>query len=132
SNKKRPEDSKTCPYYQQLDELYQKKILGSSSGVGGGSTTLSFISPNRLEEQQQQPQESISLALLPTTKQPDRSDAPAIMPGSQPTQGSETQNKNGRRTEMQPSNADLPGSLLGEGNGEAAKKVNFLFTDHFH
>ncbi|XP_062217055.1 trihelix transcription factor GTL1-like [Phragmites australis] len=33
SNKKRPEDSKTCPYYHQLDALYRSKAL-ASSGVG--------------------------------------------------------------------------------------------------
>ncbi|XP_051137354.1 trihelix transcription factor GTL1-like isoform X2 [Andrographis paniculata] len=39
SNKKRPEDSKTCPYFHELDALYQRKlttsgnlIIGSSSG----------------------------------------------------------------------------------------------------
>ncbi|XP_031494413.1 trihelix transcription factor GTL1-like isoform X2 [Nymphaea colorata] len=31
SNKKRPEDSKTCPYFPQLDALYRKKILGGNS-----------------------------------------------------------------------------------------------------
>ena len=34
SNKKRPEDSKTCPYYHQLDALYRSKALASlSSGA---------------------------------------------------------------------------------------------------
>ena len=36
-NKRKPEDSKTCPYYQQLDEIYSKKPRkahesGASSG----------------------------------------------------------------------------------------------------
>ncbi|KAG2544116.1 hypothetical protein PVAP13_9NG788800 [Panicum virgatum] len=35
SNKKRPEDSKTCPYYHQLEALYRSKALASSSGAGG-------------------------------------------------------------------------------------------------
>jgi hypothetical protein len=30
SNKKRPEDSKTCPYFHQLDALYRNKALSSS------------------------------------------------------------------------------------------------------
>ncbi|PUZ43207.1 hypothetical protein GQ55_9G644100 [Panicum hallii var. hallii] len=34
SDKKRPEDSKTCPYYHQLDALYRSKAL-ASSGAGG-------------------------------------------------------------------------------------------------
>lgn len=42
SNKKRPEDSKTCPYFQQLDELYKEKaknesnINSSSTGFNAG------------------------------------------------------------------------------------------------
>ncbi|MCL7045415.1 hypothetical protein MKW94_025395, partial [Papaver nudicaule] len=31
SNKKRPEDAKTCPYFHQLDALYRKKVHGGSS-----------------------------------------------------------------------------------------------------
>ena len=34
SNKKRPEDSKTCPYYHQLDALYRSKALASLSSSG--------------------------------------------------------------------------------------------------
>ncbi|MQM20226.1 hypothetical protein Taro_053242 [Colocasia esculenta] len=38
SNKKRPEDSKTCPYFHELDAIYRKKHLGSSGGGGVGSS----------------------------------------------------------------------------------------------
>lgn len=31
SNKKRPENAKTCPYFHQLDALYRKKTLGNPS-----------------------------------------------------------------------------------------------------
>lgn len=31
SNKKRPEDAKTCPYFHQLEQLYKKKIFGNAS-----------------------------------------------------------------------------------------------------
>ncbi|KAI3902564.1 hypothetical protein MKW92_036219 [Papaver armeniacum] len=31
SNKKRPEDAKTCPYFHQLDALYRKKVHGGSN-----------------------------------------------------------------------------------------------------
>lgn len=31
SNKKRPEDAKTCPYFHQLDALYRKGVLGATS-----------------------------------------------------------------------------------------------------
>jgi hypothetical protein len=33
SSRKRPEDSKTCPYFHQLDALYRTKALASSSGA---------------------------------------------------------------------------------------------------
>ncbi|XP_039022818.1 trihelix transcription factor GTL1-like isoform X2 [Hibiscus syriacus] len=45
SNKKRPEDAKTCPYFHQLDALYRKKILG------GGTSSGSFSDHNRAEEE---------------------------------------------------------------------------------
>ncbi|CAN6899366.1 unnamed protein product [Brassica oleracea var. botrytis] len=38
SNKKRPQDAKTCPYYHRLDLLYSSKVLGS----GAGSSTSSL------------------------------------------------------------------------------------------
>ncbi|KAL4347021.1 hypothetical protein GQ457_17G022940 [Hibiscus cannabinus] len=47
SNKKRPEDAKTCPYYHQLDALYRKKILG------GGTSSGSFSDNIRAEEHHQ-------------------------------------------------------------------------------
>jgi hypothetical protein len=33
SNKKRPEDSKTCPYFHQLDALYRNKALSSGTAA---------------------------------------------------------------------------------------------------
>lgn len=30
SNKKRPEDAKTCPYFHQLEQLYKKKVFGNA------------------------------------------------------------------------------------------------------
>ncbi|MBC2899353.1 hypothetical protein CFC21_112202 [Triticum aestivum] len=35
SSRKRPEDSKTCPYFHQLDALYRTKALASSSSSSG-------------------------------------------------------------------------------------------------
>ncbi|KAH0976800.1 hypothetical protein GBA52_026519 [Prunus armeniaca] len=34
SSKTRPEDSKTCPYFNQLEDLYRKKNMNNSSHVG--------------------------------------------------------------------------------------------------
>lgn len=62
SNKKRPQDAKTCPYFHELDELYRKKILpGNTSanviGGGGGST-------EQERHQQQQQQEDVGMVSL--------------------------------------------------------------------
>ncbi|KAL5208474.1 hypothetical protein ABZP36_032909 [Zizania latifolia] len=47
SNKRRPEDSKTCPYFHQLDAIYRKKHLASigsdASGVAAASGTCLAI-----------------------------------------------------------------------------------------
>ncbi|XP_040377790.1 trihelix transcription factor GTL1-like [Oryza brachyantha] len=37
SNKKRPEDSKTCPYYHQLEALYRSKANAASPAAGAGA-----------------------------------------------------------------------------------------------
>ncbi|CAA2992633.1 trihelix transcription factor GT-2-like [Olea europaea var. sylvestris] len=36
SNKKRPEDSKTCPYFEQLDAIYKEKAKNESSSIDPG------------------------------------------------------------------------------------------------
>ncbi|KAG7956039.1 hypothetical protein I3843_11G104800 [Carya illinoinensis] len=115
SNKKRPEDAKTCPYFHELDALYRKKILGSSSS--GGSGNSSFLDQNRPQQQQQQ-SEKIEL---------DPSVAPEIVPLPQPqttlaSAGSD--NKNGASTDVQAqaSNIALPEGLFGEAIGGAPKK----------
>ncbi|KAJ6297790.1 hypothetical protein OIU76_018989 [Salix suchowensis] len=95
SNKKRPEDAKTCPYFHELDALYRKKILGNSS--------TGFDSQNR-------PQESLILDPMPPPMQ-------QAVP-QQTIQATELQNKNGASADAQASNT----VLAGEGNGGAEKK----------
>ncbi|PSS00065.1 Trihelix transcription factor GT-2 like [Actinidia chinensis var. chinensis] len=53
SNKKRPEDSKTCPYFRQLDALYREK----TSKIGGGDTSsaLDPMVPIMVQPEQQWP-----------------------------------------------------------------------------
>ncbi|KAI0514322.1 hypothetical protein KFK09_010357 [Dendrobium nobile] len=60
SNKNRPEDAKTCPYFHQLDALYRAKIIGGSSSAGTAGQTLStddhqlaIISPTAAVTKQQ-------------------------------------------------------------------------------
>ncbi|VVB11810.1 unnamed protein product [Arabis nemorensis] len=45
SNKKRPQDAKTCPYFHRLDLLYRNKVLGSGSGSGGVGSSTSGLQP---------------------------------------------------------------------------------------
>nr|XP_023898840.1 trihelix transcription factor GTL1 isoform X2 [Quercus suber] len=124
SNKKRPEDAKTCPYFHELDALYRKKILGGGSTSGGGGTSTTSVNQNMPQQQQE------------TIKQ-DTSDAPAaaIMPTPQTQQQplaatTASENKNGAsshvqaqtQTQTQSSNVGLPEDLFGEGIGGASKK----------
>ncbi|CDY62151.1 BnaCnng39380D [Brassica napus] len=53
SNKKRPQDAKTCPYYHRLDLLYSSKVLGS----GAGSSTSSLPQDQISTIQKQKPRE---------------------------------------------------------------------------
>ncbi|MCO5590315.1 hypothetical protein L7F22_044284 [Adiantum nelumboides] len=41
SNKNRPENAKTCPYYHQLDALYKQGVLGSG-GIGNSIKALPY------------------------------------------------------------------------------------------
>ncbi|MBA0608754.1 hypothetical protein Godav_020940, partial [Gossypium davidsonii] len=96
SNKKRPEDAKTCPYFHQLDALYRKKILGSGSS--------SFSDQNRFEgETSQQHQDPPMEAPQPSHDQ--------------------SENKTGTTIDVLTSKENSPGSLFGKGNGRATKKV---------
>ncbi|XP_038679633.1 trihelix transcription factor GTL1-like isoform X2 [Tripterygium wilfordii] len=108
SNKKRLEDSKTCPYYHQLDALYRKKVLNSTSGGGSMSTSGTA--------EQWQQQESTDIEPFPATRP---SNVPVLTPAEQASP--ESQNKN-----VQASNVGLPSSLFEEGNGGGATKEKTL------
>ncbi|KAJ0974556.1 hypothetical protein J5N97_016521 [Dioscorea zingiberensis] len=51
SNKKRPEDAKTCPYFHQLDALYRKKLQLSGAAAAGGSSSSGIISGQALQSE---------------------------------------------------------------------------------
>ncbi|CAL9089649.1 unnamed protein product [Musa textilis] len=55
SNKKRPEDSKTCPYFYQLDALYRNKLLGTGSTMGSPASNQRQSDTQRNTSQQQAP-----------------------------------------------------------------------------
>ncbi|KAL9178133.1 hypothetical protein ABFS82_01G105600 [Erythranthe guttata] len=54
SDKKRPEDTKTCPYFHELDELYRKKVLGNTSGTTTTTTILGGAAAFPEQERHQQ------------------------------------------------------------------------------
>lgn len=65
SQKKRPEDSKTCPYFHQLDSIYQnksKKQLPISENPGSnmkaGEILMQIINQQQQQQQQQQQSET--------------------------------------------------------------------------
>eukprot|EP01018_Ginkgo_biloba_P017960 Gb_02053 [translate_table: standard] len=75
SNRKRPENSKTCPYFQQLDSLYRQGALGLPNG-GGSTTTTTTISPKagtRLDHNQSTADE---LVLQPCSSSHENDDLP--------------------------------------------------------
>ncbi|XP_044476976.1 trihelix transcription factor GTL1-like isoform X3 [Mangifera indica] len=118
SNKKRPEDAKTCPYFHELDALYRKKIIGSSSG------TSSFSSQNRPEEplpEVQHQQESIKLDPVPPPNLQESSNVPTRTPPAQVTQPSESDKQNVANVDAQAS-IGLANRLFREGNGESSQK----------
>uniref|UniRef100_A0A0D9VNK7 Myb-like domain-containing protein n=1 Tax=Leersia perrieri TaxID=77586 RepID=A0A0D9VNK7_9ORYZ len=52
SNKKRPEDSKTCPYYHQLDALYRSKANANAVAAAGSPSTpaITVLAPVPLSQ----------------------------------------------------------------------------------
>ncbi|XP_076899122.1 trihelix transcription factor DF1-like [Bidens hawaiensis] len=46
SSKKRPEDSKTCPYFHQLDAIYREKAASSSSNISSNINSIINITTN--------------------------------------------------------------------------------------
>ncbi|KAJ3680118.1 hypothetical protein LUZ60_016396 [Juncus effusus] len=62
SSKKRPEDSKTCPYFHDLDELYRKRLLMNGSGGGGSvvNTQIPSTAPSESESESRNGDESVA------------------------------------------------------------------------
>jgi hypothetical protein len=106
SNKKRPEDSKTCPYYHQLDALYRSKALqlASSTTAGGAAPAVTV------------------LAAVPLSQTPPHHQQVTTGGGGN-KQDCSNGNGNGCATRTC-SSADNGGSMQTQGtNGTATKKV---------
>ncbi|KAK9122453.1 hypothetical protein Syun_020070 [Stephania yunnanensis] len=96
SNKKRPEDAKTCPYFHQLDALYRKKMgmgmgMGASAPGGGSTSSTSSGFVNRQEQQMIEQTIPAPLDAPPTsaaaaTLQSLAAAAAAPLPTQQPTE----------------------------------------------
>ncbi|PKA50206.1 Trihelix transcription factor GT-2 [Apostasia shenzhenica] len=56
SNKKRPEDAKTCPYFHQLDALYRSKLHSSYRSVAAAATSSHDLPEPEPELNSQPPQ----------------------------------------------------------------------------
>nr|XP_011470851.1 PREDICTED: trihelix transcription factor GTL1 isoform X2 [Fragaria vesca subsp. vesca] len=107
SNKVRPEDAKTCPYFHELDALYRKRILGGGPS-GGSSSSLGN------QTVQQQPQQAPPQPKLDSAAQ-------GTVANTQQTQGTvaatdQSVNKSGDDS------PNLQKNLFGDAPEEAAKK----------
>ncbi|KAK7279837.1 hypothetical protein RJT34_24895 [Clitoria ternatea] len=60
SNKKRPEDSKTCPYFHQLDALYREKNKMENQPSG---KTESMVAPLMVRPEQQWPPQQATMIM---------------------------------------------------------------------
>uniref|UniRef100_A0A7N0UHA9 Myb-like domain-containing protein n=1 Tax=Kalanchoe fedtschenkoi TaxID=63787 RepID=A0A7N0UHA9_KALFE len=112
SNKKRPEDAKTCPYFYELDAIYQRKILGGANTGSSSSSMVPF--------QQQQPQQSLALEGSTTTAK--HQDTSVSNPGTVQTSATHAESINktdGTDLLVQPHNGGLPDDIFGDRGGHA-------------
>ncbi|THU74318.1 hypothetical protein C4D60_Mb04t32090 [Musa balbisiana] len=122
SNKKRPEDSKTCPYFHQLDAIYRKKLL-SSGGTGSGSGNIVGIQRQQVQEANPPPnqQKSDAVTIMPQEEAPP---PPQEQAGSKNGKDRSSNNQNGGNSEggevslgiqVPTSNGGIPPRFFGEG-----------------
>ncbi|CAH2067647.1 unnamed protein product [Thlaspi arvense] len=67
SNKKRPEDSKTCPYFHQLDALYKERNKFHTNNIASSSSTSGLIKPDNSVPLMVQPEQQWPPATATTT-----------------------------------------------------------------
>ncbi|RWV85603.1 hypothetical protein BHE74_00039927, partial [Ensete ventricosum] len=122
SNKKRLEDSKTCPYFHQLDAIYRKKLL-SSGGTSGGSGNIVGIQGQQVQEANPPPnqQKSDAVTVMPQEQAPP---PPQQQAGSKHGKHRNSNNQNDGNSEggevslgiqVPTSNGGLPPRFFGEG-----------------
>jgi hypothetical protein len=130
SNKKRPEDSKTCPYFHQLDALYRNKAAALSSSSGAGAAVHAANASSA------PPQETVTVVTAaapisqtspPPPTQPSQSHHAAKNGGTGNGNGGGASENGSRGMQTQASNGSVAASrFVGEGGGAApaAKKVS--------
>ncbi|KAI3439754.1 Myb-like domain-containing protein [Psidium guajava] len=107
SNKKRPEDAKTCPYFHELDALYRRKVLGGGGATSGAAATSGSggfrveLSPN-----------TVNLDARPVITK----DQPPPPPAQAQAQASEPEHKDGG------GNSGAQERIAEEGSGGSLKK----------
>ncbi|KAF8103201.1 hypothetical protein N665_0188s0151 [Sinapis alba] len=71
SNKKRPDDSKTCPYFHQLDALYRERNkFHANNNVASSSSTSGLVKPDNSVPLMVQPEQQWPPAMVTTTVPP--------------------------------------------------------------
>ncbi|KAK1261717.1 Trihelix transcription factor GT-2 [Acorus gramineus] len=106
SNKKRPEDAKTCPYFHQLDALYRKKVLGS--GAGSSSGNQSRHDHDTATDQDKSAADVLAIMPLPPQQPP---------PPTQTQIETETKNQNDENNNKNNRNSDGGGVPTQTSNG---------------
>lgn len=92
SNKKRPEDAKTCPYFHELDALYRKKQL--NIGGGGSAAAATGIVTEPQQEQIREPLRTLEPISAPT-EQENSNGQNKSTPGNHETGGDQIHRNNG-------------------------------------
>ncbi|KAL5551207.1 hypothetical protein UlMin_001383 [Ulmus minor] len=132
SNKQRPEDAKTCPYFHQLDALYRQKIIGSSSTSGGDAINQTRPQQQHailaLPPQQQQQEQNLA---APQQQPLDRSEgqsSSSVLAESKkqlqaiPKESAESQTVGGSDNVKTSTSTGLQVSFFGVGSGGPTKK----------
>ncbi|KAF5784710.1 putative transcription factor MYB family [Helianthus annuus] len=93
SSKKRPEDSKTCPYFHQLDAIYREKAASGSSSNNNSNSNPGGLSIK--------PETQMAIMARPEQQWPH----PAVV--QQQQQAHQYQQKQQQQQQLQQQNADL-------------------------
>ncbi|CAL9199476.1 unnamed protein product [Musa hybrid cultivar] len=112
NSKQRPEDSKTCPYFYQLDAIYRKKLLGHGGRGGGDGDGRGSVGVQQQQEQDPKcspvPQERADNVVHMQHQQQTPSEAKY-------KNGSDSNRNGGNSKQAQTSNGGHPPSFFEEG-----------------